>query len=277
MSQAKRWLPVVICALAAMATVRAQAPEGVADQVLMIDVYSAMGGHQSSVSSTWLRADGTCFDLTRLRYSGHSDSGSLIGAGATSAGYGYSYSKRSANVARLTFQLPNPSGTAEYELTFRDASSGTLSGVSGPQLLSGTFRLRPAQFGIGPLNVSIRVQLTGGNPTIAGFVIPPMGTRFVLIRAIGPTLAKYGVANLAAQFQLAVYDSTGKPVKTTGWDPSPESTGTFSQLFELCGAFPLAISDGDQCGLVELPPGAYTAVVTAATPGNGLIEVYFLP
>ncbi|MBS0663372.1 MAG: hypothetical protein JSR48_08900 [Verrucomicrobia bacterium] len=267
----------VVGFLAAVPGSQAQAPDTLADQVLTYDVYSPMADHMSTVGSTWYRADGTCVDLSRTWYRGSGTGRSLIGPGPTRSGYPYLYIKDSSNTARLLFRQDDGSYSVGEVLLFTDAVSGTMTDPAGSAMGYGAFRLRSSQFGTGPLNLSTRTWVSTAGATIAGFVIPGPSARFVLVRAIGPTLAKYGLTNTAAQLQLSLYDSTGEPITTVDWTAASNLVATFNQLFALCGAFPLNSGDGDRCVLVELPPGVYSANMTATVPGNGLVEIYFLP
>ena len=127
------------------------------------------------------------------------------------------------------------------------------------------------------VNISARVQVgTGGNILIAGFVIGGTEPATVLVRAVGPALANFGVAGFLANPVLTVFNSSDSVVATnTGWgtgtDPSQiTSVGTS------VGAFALAAGSADSALVLTLPPGSYSMQVTGAsgTTGIALAEVY---
>jgi hypothetical protein len=129
-------------------------------------------------------------------------------------------------------------------------------------------------------NVSARAQVgTGNNVLIAGFVVQGSTPVKLLIRAVGPTLTKYGVSGVLADPKLDVYQSVnGSSVWMTGND-NWGGTTTLSAAFTATGAFTLPASSKDSAVLVTLPSGVYTAVVSGVntTTGVALVEVYEVP
>ncbi len=131
------------------------------------------------------------------------------------------------------------------------------------------------------INVSARAQVgTGDGVLIAGFVIEGATSRTVLIRAVGPTLANYGVGGFLADPQLELTQTvSGATVVIAGND----NWGGNAQIVSLghaVGAFALASSTSqDAALLVTLPPGIYSAKASGVgnTTGVALIEVYEVP
>jgi hypothetical protein len=115
---------------------------------------------------------------------------------------------------------------------------------------------------------------TGDNILIAGFVIDGNASKTVLVRAIGPTLANFGVGGVLANPQLALFKSgEASPIATNDdWGASTALSNAFAQV----GAFTLDPASKDAALLVTLAPGAYTAQVTGVngTTGVALIELY---
>ena len=69
-----------------------------------------------------------------------------------------------------------------------------------------------------------------------GFVVGGASSKRVLLRAVGPTLAQYGLQGVLADPLLGVYDSSqAKIASATAWGGSP----ALSAAFALVGAFPL--------------------------------------
>ena len=127
------------------------------------------------------------------------------------------------------------------------------------------------------VNLSARTQAGTGSQTLtAGFVLDGSGTKTLLIRAIGPTLAQYGVTGVLSSPQLVLLDANGQQLyANSGWGGSQALVDAFAQV----GAFSLPASSADAALLVTLPAGAYTAQVTGANNATGvaLIEVYEMP
>jgi hypothetical protein len=119
------------------------------------------------------------------------------------------------------------------------------------------------------VNISTRMQvLTGNDVMIGGFVIGAGGNKTVAIVATGPSLAPFGIANPLANPTLTLVRSSDQAVLATNDDW--QSAGNAGQLsaagFAPSNALEAAI-------LVNLPPGAYTAIVQGAGNGTGVAVV----
>jgi hypothetical protein len=125
-------------------------------------------------------------------------------------------------------------------------------------------------------NLSTRADVgTGSAISIAGFVVAadPGSTKQVLIRAVGPSLAQFGVTGLLAKPVLTVFNSANLPIATnTGWN----SSTVVSSAATASGAFPLQPGSADSALVLTLAGGSYTAQVSGAggSTGVALIEVY---
>ncbi|MDP3072041.1 MAG: immunoglobulin domain-containing protein [Opitutaceae bacterium] len=125
------------------------------------------------------------------------------------------------------------------------------------------------------INVSALNRVgTGDDILIAGFNITGAGAKRLLIRAIGPQLAVFGLAGVLADPVLDVFNAAG--VRQTGndnWDASLAPT------FTAVGAFGLTVGSRDAALVAILAPGSYTAQVRGASNGTGeaLIEIYEVP
>lgn len=125
------------------------------------------------------------------------------------------------------------------------------------------------------INVSARNLVgTGDDIMIAGFVVDGTVGKTLLIRAVGPTLASFGVGGTLADPKLEIYNSsTVKIVENDNWSPTLAATAS------AVGAFPLLAGSRDAALLVTLPPGAYSAQIAgvANATGEALVEVYEVP
>jgi hypothetical protein len=125
------------------------------------------------------------------------------------------------------------------------------------------------------LNVSVLKPIGAG--LTVGFTIAGTAPKAVLIRAIGPTLAGFGVGTPVADPQLALFRSgTSEPMATNdNWAGTPALSSAFVNV----GAFALPATSRDAALLATLPPGGYSVVVTgvAGAAGSALVEVYEVP
>lgn len=122
-------------------------------------------------------------------------------------------------------------------------------------------------------NLSTRGAVgTGSNIMVAGFVIEGSTTKDLVIRAVGPRLADFGVPGALADPQISVFRS-GETVPMTevdGWESS------LSSIFQTLGAFSLESDSTSAATRLQLPPGPYTVHVKGVADGTGvaLVEVY---
>lgn len=129
------------------------------------------------------------------------------------------------------------------------------------------------------INVSARSQVgNGANILIVGFVVQGNTPKTVLLRAVGPTLAAFGVGGVLADPQLTLLSGANVIAINDDWFRG-NGAQTFPPLFTSVSAFQLAPQSRDAALVVTLPPGAYTAQVSGADGGTGvaLVEVYEVP
>ncbi len=124
------------------------------------------------------------------------------------------------------------------------------------------------------INVSARAQVgTGGEVLIAGFSIGGTSEKTVLIRAVGPALAVFGVDGYLVDPKLELYSSGGNLLgENDNWPLS--SAMAFATGY--VGAFELPMGSRDAALIATLRPGSYTVQVSGVlgTTGVGLVEVY---
>ncbi len=123
------------------------------------------------------------------------------------------------------------------------------------------------------VNLSTRGRVGADSPLILGFAVTGSEARELLVRAVGPALAGFGVTDALAGAHLRIYDSAGALVTSV---TGGASAANAIQAAARTGAFPLAAGSADSAALVRLAPGTYTAQVVDArgTGGVGLAEIY---
>lgn len=123
-------------------------------------------------------------------------------------------------------------------------------------------------------NISTRGAVqTGENVMIGGFIIGSAGPgqTKVVVRAIGPSLAKSGVAAALQDPTIELRDANGELlIENNDWRDAQES--------EIFGAGLAPADNRESAAVATLRAGAYTAVVAGrnSTTGVGLFELYDL-
>lgn len=123
-------------------------------------------------------------------------------------------------------------------------------------------------------NLSTRAWVGGGDDVaIVGVVLQSTGSKPVLFRGAGPTLASYGVNGVLATPQLSLRASSGTVLheETGPWGGGSELT----QLFTKVGAAPWASDSADAAFVTNLSGSAYTTIVSGGgKTGIALAELY---
>ena len=127
------------------------------------------------------------------------------------------------------------------------------------------------------INVSTSGYVGSGDQALVpGFFVGGTAPNQLLIRAIGPGLAQFGVTELLADPQLSLV-----PLGREFVVAANDNWGGTTALQNACaraGAFSVPAGSNDAAVLVRLPPGGYTVVVSGVggTTGTALVEVYDL-
>ncbi len=165
-----------------------------------------------------------------------------------------------------------------YQLVAREAK-----GASFPSQL--------LVLGVGPTdrlqNLSTRAMLAAGvgQNLTSGFVVGAGAaqSKKLILRAVGPSLAAFGVANPLRAPVLRVYDSAGN-LYTNGYGYTSVIGGLtyetdLADSLAKTGAFPIPAGTLDAVVMMPFLPGAYTAQVTNGdhTAGAVLLEIYEVP
>lgn len=187
----------------------------------------------------------------------------------------YQWRKNQAAIAGGTgpsFTIANAqlSDAGTYDVIVANGFSATISFPTpltvtpGSSTSSGPSRL---------INISLRGSSGPADQALAlGFVIGGSGTKTALVRAVGPTLANFGVTGLMADPKLTIVAGTQVVGTNDNWGGTAALTATFAQT----GAFPLPAASADSALATNFAPGAYSALVAGAGGGTGvvLLELY---
>ena len=161
--------------------------------------------------------------------------------------------------ARNGVRVLATSGRGSYVVTYNDDA-----------VLLGDYQRNPPAAQL--LNISTRAEVgTGGNVTIAGFIIYGDEGKKVALRGIGPSLGKSGVTAVLDDPVLELHDARGNIIaRNDSWKE------TQADDIQASGLAPG--DEGEAAMIVTLPPGPYTVVLRGnrQTGGVGLVEVYDL-
>lgn len=148
------------------------------------------------------------------------------------------------------------------------ATGGSISG----SLIGAVSSATPASDGF-LRNLSTRGFVGSGDQIlVAGFVVNGVAPKRVLVRAIGPTLANFGVPGVVTDPTLKLYRGSVVVGSNDDWGTDPAVPAASSTV----GAFALPAGSADSALVATLVPGPYTAQVTGVNgaTGVGLVEIY---
>ena len=123
------------------------------------------------------------------------------------------------------------------------------------------------------VNLSTRMRvLTGERVLISGFIITGTDPKRIAIRALGPSLAANGLANLLADPVLELRRADGSTIVTN------DSWQNDTAAAELTSSGIAPANSKEAATIQTLAPGAYTAIVHGinSSSGIGLVELYDL-
>lgn len=127
------------------------------------------------------------------------------------------------------------------------------------------------------VNLSTRGTVAEGRPLTAGIVVRGSAPAKLLIRAVGPGLAPFGVTDALSSPRLTLYSGSVQTHTNAGWNTAT-SAAEIATAAAAAGAFALAPGSQDAALLLTLPPGSYTAeITTRGGSGTALVEVYEVP
>lgn len=179
----------------------------------------------------------------------------------------------SSNASALTASGLAPSFTSEAAILITlqpGAYTAIVSGVNGATgvALVEVFEVDHPEAPL--VNIATRGQvLTGNDVMIGGFVVQGSGPQTVVIRARGPSLAPFGIANPLANPVLQLFAGQTQVASNDNWQTTANASQILASGFAPSSPLESAI-------MVTLNPGAYTAIVTGAAGGTGIgiVEVF---
>ena len=145
---------------------------------------------------------------------------------------------------------------------------------------SGTITTTPAAISVSPTasrpaNISCRTKIAAGAFVTPGFFVDGTGSKRVLVRAVGPGLAPFGLGGLLADPKFDVYRQSNNSIIAS----NDNYDATAAAAFAAAGAFGLPAGSKDAALVVTLAAGqGYSVQVAGAAGSSGivLLEVYDL-
>lgn len=126
------------------------------------------------------------------------------------------------------------------------------------------------------VNASVRAHVgSGAAVLIPGFVLQGSGPTLLLVRGIGPGLARFGVSDYLPDPQITLYAGDTAIAANDTWSSQATSAALTSAAAQV-RAFALTSGSRDAALLVTLGPGSYTvhASGVGGATGTALVELY---
>ena len=130
-------------------------------------------------------------------------------------------------------------------------------------------------------NISTRALVqTGENVMIGGFIVQGTGPKTVIIRAIGPELTQFGIADALDNPRLELHNGSGAVIATNDDWQTTILGGIIAgnQVSDIQNSGQAPTTASESAIIANLQPGNYTAIVRGVnnTLGVALVEVYDL-
>jgi hypothetical protein len=203
-------------------------------------------------------------DVSGLRNSGWNDDPALTAAFGATGAFPLNGGTRDAALLALA-----PRGTATARITGAGRSGVVLAEVYDREAPNSKSETR---------NLSALATVTADSPVVAGFTVAGDTVKVVVIRAVGPTLAAFGVTDaipdpqlsLIAHSSYALMPQGGLKVANDNWDASVRNA------FSAVGAFQLPLNSKDAVVWTWVDTGTYSVVVSGVNGATGrvLLEIY---
>jgi hypothetical protein len=197
----------------------------------------------------------------------------------SSAGASYQWNFNGTAIAGATsstylIQAAGSSKAGNYTCTITNAAGTT---TTSPASLSVITSQNPGRL----VNLSVLTMDGPGSQLLTiGFVsggAATLGSEQLLIRATGPALGNFSVANVLADPMLTLYQGSNVIASNDNWGSTAANIAAVNAADAATGAFTLpSITSLDAALVQTLPSGGYTIQVAGkgAQVGNALAEVY---
>ena len=170
-----------------------------------------------------------------------------------------------------TLVIPNAAATdaGGYTCVVTNAAGSVTSAVAALSVVASDPTNPPRL-----TNLAVRATVTG-TPLIVGFSVggpATSGTKTLLIRGAGPSLAALGVSGALADPRLGLFSGTASILSNDNWSSDTRVATLATQV----GAFPFSAGSRDAALAATAVGGSYTAQIASAdaTSGTALAEIY---
>lgn len=166
-----------------------------------------------------------------------------------------------ATASSLVLTNVQPTAAGDYTVVATN-SGGSVTSVPATLTVftaGGTARLT---------NLSVRTAMAAAQTLIMGFTLQG-GAKPILLRAVGPGLAQFGVGGVMADPRLALFRDTAQLDANDNWGGGTALSTAFASV----GAFSLPPASLD-AALLRAMDGGQTAQVTGTGGGVVLVEAY---
>jgi len=129
------------------------------------------------------------------------------------------------------------------------------------------------------VNISSRSFVSSGeNLLIGGLIVTGNSPKRVLIRGVGPSLARFGLPQPLEDPRLVVYSGSAIIAENDDWGQGANSAASLTETSVRVGAFSLTSGSRDSALMITLNPGAYTVQLSGGDgAGTALVEIYEVP
>jgi hypothetical protein len=218
--------------------------------------YSAVGvGGASGSANVIVGSSGRAFVVTSTVSLTAGASGTLDSSGKFVA--------TATSGEKITVQLGATDHNAAITVALSDAANISFSGLAAE--VANTSRL---------MNLSARANVTTGSDSVfVGFVTAGVGSKYLLMRGVGPSLGPLGISNYVSSPVLGFFDAKSQKI----WSGNFYGDSTvIKNTATRVGAFPLIANPVDCAYVGDIGSGMYSLQLSASTGqgGIGIAEIY---
>jgi hypothetical protein len=169
-----------------------------------------------------------------------------------------------ATTASLTLANVAASDSGSYSVLVSNAAGSVTSAAATLTVTSGSGAGVTARLS----NLSVRAAMDAGQTLFVGFSVSG-GGRSILARAVGPTLASFGLTGTMTDPRLELYNGTALVAENDDWGSSAALTNAFASV----GAFPLVANSRD-AAFLQTVDGTRSVQLKGTGAGVALVELY---